>query len=145
MPHKKHPAEEEQAPRSGRPPAHIGGLASQNDLPLGPRIGIEHIVIDGRLVSIRELSVVEKPFGRLLHFEADLTGQRPPILLVAPLSGMRAEILYDMILGLLPRHDVYCLAWKDAADVPLRDGPFGLEDNITYVVEMIRYLGGGPM
>nr|WP_281418148.1 polyhydroxyalkanoate depolymerase [Ancylobacter dichloromethanicus] len=143
VPHKKHSAEEEQAPRSGRPRAHISGLTTQNDLPLGPRIGIEHIVIDGRLVSVRELSVVEKSFGRLLHFEADLTGQRPPILLVAPLSGMRAEILYDMILGLLPWHDVYCLAWKDAADVPAGDGPFRLEDNITYVVETIRYLGAG--
>ncbi|WP_343059957.1 polyhydroxyalkanoate depolymerase [Chelatococcus caeni] len=142
MPHKKYPAEEEQAPRSGRPPAHIGGLASQNDLPPGPSIGIDHMVIDGKPVSIREQGVIEKPFGRLLHFEADLTGRRPPILVVAPLSGMRAEILYDMILGMLPRHDVYCLAWKDAADVSARDGPFGLEDNITYVVEMIRYLGG---
>ncbi len=101
------------------------------------------MVIDGRLVSLRELSVVEKSFGQLLHFEADLTGQRPPILLVAPLSGVRAEVLYDMSLGLLPGHDVYCLAWNDAADVPLSDGPFGLEDNITYVVEMIRYLGAG--
>ena len=101
------------------------------------------MVIDGVVVSVQELSVIERPFGRLLHFQVDLTEQRPPIFLVAPLSGMRAEILYDMILGLLPRHDVYCLAWRDAADVPLGDGPFGLEDNITYVVEMIRYLGGG--
>ncbi|PZW36915.1 poly(3-hydroxybutyrate) depolymerase [Humitalea rosea] len=100
-------------------------------------------MIDGKVVSLRERSVVEKSFGELLHFESDLAGHRPPILLVAPLSGMRAEILYDMILGLLPRHDVHCLAWKDAADVPLSDGAFGLEDNITYVVEMIRYLGAG--
>lgn len=143
VPHKKLFVEKKQASRSGRPRALIGGLTTQNDLPLGPRIGIEHVVIDGRLVSVRELSVIEKSFGRLLHFQADLTGQRPPILLVAPLSGMKAEILYDMILGLLPWHDVYCLAWKDAADVPAANGPFRLEDNITYVVEMIRYLGAG--
>lgn len=143
MPHKKHSAEEEQAPRSDIPRAHISGPTTHSDLPLGPRIGIEHVVIDGRLVSLRELSVVEKSFGQLLHFEVDLTGQRPPILLVAPLSGVKAEILYDMILGLLPWHDVYCLAWKDAADVPAGDGPFRLKDNITYVVETIRYLGAG--
>lgn len=100
-------------------------------------------MIDGTSVSVRELSSIEKPFGRLLHFEADLTGRRPPILIVAPLSGMRAEILYDMILGMLPCHDVHCLAWRDAADVPAGDGPFGLEDNITYILEVIRYLGGG--
>ncbi len=101
------------------------------------------MLIEGRRVSLRERGVVDKSFGQLLHFEADLTAERPPLLLVAPLSGMKAEILYDMILGLLPRHDVYCLAWKDAADVPLADGPFGLEDNISYVTEMIRYLGAG--
>jgi poly(3-hydroxybutyrate) depolymerase len=101
------------------------------------------MVIGKKRVSVRELCIVEKAFGQLLHFETGLTGQRPPLLLVAPLSGVRAEILYDMILGLLPRHEVYCLAWKDAADVPLADGPFGLEYNITHVVEMIRHLGAG--
>jgi poly(3-hydroxybutyrate) depolymerase len=101
------------------------------------------MMIDGRSVGVRERSLISKPFGRLLHFETPLTARRPPILLVEPLSGMAAGILYDMIQGMLPCHDVYCLAWRNAADVPANEGPFGLEDNIAYVVEMIRHLGGG--
>lgn len=143
MLHKRHSTEGKHPTLAGGLQAHDGGPVAQKDFSLSPRIGIEYIVIDGRLVRIREQSVVEKPFGRLLHFEADLPGRRPPILLVAPLSGMRAEILYDMILGMLTDHDVYCLVWRDAADVPAGDGPFRLEDNITYIVEMIRHLGRG--
>lgn len=91
---------------------------------------------------MQESTVVERPFGRLLHFVTDPPGSGPPLLIVAPLSGMKAGILYDMIVSLLARHDVYCLAWRDAGDIPIGDGPFGLEDNITYVVETIRHLGG---
>lgn len=136
MPHEKLPAQEEPAPR----PA---GLAAQGGFAPRPGIGLDHMLIEGRRVSLRERGILDKPFCQLLHFEADLAGARPPLLLVAPLSGMRAEILYDMILGLLPRHDVHCLVWKDAAEVPLAEGPFGLEDNIAHVVEAIRHLGAG--
>lgn len=107
----------------------------------GPTIGINCAVIEGKRVEIREVCIVEKPFSRLLHFASHLASPRPRVLVVAPLSGMGPAILYDMILGLLPWHEVYCLAWKDAADVPADEGPFGLEDNITYIVETIRHLG----
>lgn len=122
--------------------SHHSDLGTSKDLSPGPEIGLDHAEIDGRCIAVRELIVVEKPFGRLLRFAIDLPRSGSPILIVAPLSGMRAGILYDMTLGLLPGHDIYCLAWRDAADVPAKDGPFGLEDNITYVVETIRHLGG---
>lgn len=143
MRQKKYSAEEEYLRRSCCARAHNSALGTSKDVPPGPEIGIDHTEIDGRRIAVRESSVVEKPFGCLLHYAIDLACFRPSLLVVAPLSGMRAGILYDMILGLLSRHDVYCLAWKDAADVPAKDGPFGLEDNIAYVVEMIRHLGGG--
>jgi len=103
-------------------------------------MGRDKAVIGGR--PVREQSVIEKPFGRLVHFEMDDARQKPRVLLVAPLSGMAAPILYDMVLGMLPDHDVHCLIWRDAAEVPVVAGPFGLDDNIAYVVEMLRYLGG---
>lgn len=117
---------------------------AKSDLPPGPSVGIDHAMINGK-VHVRERIVSERPFGRLLHFEITPARPRPPVLLVAPLSGVRAELLYDMIVGMLPCHDVYCLAWRDAADVPAADGPFRLEDNIGYVVEMIRQLAPEPM
>jgi len=135
----------ERAPRPDatcRCTAPFVAVAARDDLLPGPSVGIDRATIDGT-VGVRERSVVEKPFGRLLHFEIDPARPRPTALLVAPLSGVRTGILYDMIVGLLPCHDVYCFAWRDAGDVLAADGPFLLEDNIGYVVEMIRHLGAG--
>ena len=46
-----------------------------------------------------------------------------------------------MVSGLLDHHDVYCLIWKDAGDIPVEEGPFGLEHNIRYVVESLTQTG----
>lgn len=106
-------------------------------------IGINEAVIGGRSAPVREQTLIESPFGRLLHFQMDDSQQKPRVLLVAPLSGMGSSILCDMILGMLPGHDVHCLTWRDAAEIPVEVGPFGLDDNIAYLVEALRHLGGG--
>ena len=106
-------------------------------------IGLNTVVIGGSRVPIRERTLIAKPFGRLLHFETDDGIGKPRTLIVAPLSGMRSEMLYDMILGMLPDHDVHLLSWSDAADVPLECGPFGLDDNIAYLIDALCYLGAG--
>lgn len=51
-------------------------------------------------------------------------------------------MLHDMILGVLPGHEVYCLTWRDAGDVRIDKGPFGLEDNIGYVIDALNGLEG---
>ncbi len=98
-------------------------------------MGIDEVVIGGRSVPVRERTLIEGPFGRLLHFRMDDSQQKPRVLLVAPLSGMGSSILCDMILAMLPGHDVHCLTWSDAAEIPVEAGPFGLDDNIAYLVE----------
>lgn len=95
--------------------------------------------------EVRETVLSEQPFSRLVRVgRAHGAGAAGPrVLLVAPLSGMRQVLLYDMVTGLLPDHDVHVLVWPDAADVPLRDGPFGLDDNIAHVATALRRLGPG--
>jgi poly(3-hydroxybutyrate) depolymerase len=117
--------------------------AAQDDRPSGSEFDISEATIDGRKAHLIEQRLIEWAFGRLLHFSADHIQQRPRVLLAAPLSGVQPTFLYDMILGMSPDHDVYCLTWRDAAEVPIELGSFGLEDNITYLVEALRYLGGG--
>lgn len=123
----------------GTPPAPT---MSESAPPLS-EIGLNTVVIGGSRVSIRERTLIAKPFGRLLHFETDDGIGKPRTLIVAPLSGMRSEMLYDMILGMLPDHDVHLLSWSDAADVPLECGPFGLDDNIAYLIDALCDLGAG--
>ncbi len=105
-------------------------------------IGLDELSSGGGLLRIREEVVVDRPFGRLLHFDLEGNRPRPRVLIVSPLSGMRSGMLHDMIMGILPGHDVYCLTWKDAGDVPVDEGPFGLEDNIGYVIDALNSIEG---
>lgn len=105
-------------------------------------IGVGAAAIDGRLVPVEEQVLIEHPFGRLIRFDAPSGAARDPMLVIAPLSGMRASLLHDLITDLLAEHDVHLLMWRDAAEVPFACGPFGLEDNIADTIEAIRWLGG---
>lgn len=97
---------------------------------------------DGAPLRIREKIVADRPFGRLLHFASKSNQPRPHVLIVSPLSGMRSGMLHDMIVGICPDHEVYCLTWKDAGDVRVDEGPFGLEDNIGYVIDALNSMEG---
>lgn len=101
-------------------------------------IGLDGLSRDGRLLRMQEELVVDRPFGQLLHYGLESSQPRPRVLLVSPLSGMRSGMLHDMIVGTILGHDVYCLTWKDAADVAVGEGPFGLEDNIGYVIDALN-------
>jgi poly(3-hydroxybutyrate) depolymerase len=85
--------------------------------------------------------VDERPFGRLIRFETGARGERPRVLLVAPMSGHYATLLRNTVEVLMQGHDVYVTDWADARDVPVSAGRFGLEDYIAYVMDWIRVLG----
>src|SRR3546814_14063630 len=38
-------------------------------------------------------------------------------------------------------HDVYITDWKNARDVPLSAGPFGLEDYTDYLIRFLQEIG----
>jgi poly(3-hydroxybutyrate) depolymerase len=91
---------------------------------------------------VREEVVVDAPFGRLLRFSAGAEG-RERMLLVAPMAGHGAAQLRETVAGLLPRCDVYVTEWRDARDVPLAAGGFGLDDYIDYLLRFIAEVGTG--
>lgn len=107
-----------------------------------PAFGLWRTRIDGQTVPITEEVLVDKPFGRLLHFKCS-GGERnvPKILIVAPISGHKATILRDTVRELLPDSDVYITDWKDAREVPLKEGKFDLEGYMTYVQDFIHTIG----
>lgn len=109
-----------------------------------PSFGLSSTKINGRPVVVCEEILADKPFGQLLHFKADTGGQPrnvPKVLIVAPNSGYKATILRDTVRELLPDSDVHVIQWKDARDVPLKEGKFDLEDYIDYVQEFIHKVG----
>jgi poly(3-hydroxybutyrate) depolymerase len=110
--------------------------------------GIEEVAVTGRDgaagVGVREQVVAETPFGTLLRFVKDLpAGERrePRVLVVAPMSGHFATLLTHTVRTLLPDHDVYLTDWRNARDVGLEHGPFGLDEFVDHVVEFLQLLG----
>ena len=69
------------------------------------------------------------------------------MLVVAPMSGHYATLLRGTVEALLPHFDVFITDWADARMVPVAVGRFDLDDYVTYLVRMLRFLGqeGGPV
>jgi polyhydroxyalkanoate depolymerase len=107
-----------------------------------PSFGIPKVVIGNREIEVVEEPALVTPFGTLLHFRKDISGDQPRVLVVAPLSGHFATLLRSTVATLLPEHDVYITDWHNARDVPKKAGRFGFED---YTDHLIRFLEGiGP-
>jgi len=106
--------------------------------------GIGTTVVEGRTVAVHEDVVADTPFCTLLRFAKDLPDGAPPqprVLLVAPLSGHFATLLTDTVRTMLPDHDVHITDWRNARDVGLEHGPFGLDELVDHVVEFLQVLG----
>ena len=87
-------------------------------------------------------TVVEKPFGNLIHFAVR---RRAPmarkIMLVAPMSGHYATLLRSTVASLLPDAEVYVTDWHNARDIPVSAGKFDIEDYTLYLVDFMCHLG----
>ncbi|HEX7857934.1 MAG TPA: polyhydroxyalkanoate depolymerase [Sphingobium sp.] len=107
-----------------------------------PPYQIDEILSGNQMVRVREEVVLDLPFGNLLHFAKQGMGTpQPKMLVVAPLSGHFATLLRSTVHTLLRDHDVYITDWKNARDVPMSAGRFGLEDYIDYVIHFLQELG----
>ncbi len=111
-----------------------------------PEWRISSTLVGGERVPVNITVAWERPFCRLLHFERVFA--HPPkrlqqkLLIVAPMSGHYATLLRGTVEAFLPNHDVYITDWADARMVPMREGPFDLDDYIDYVISILHALGG---
>jgi poly(3-hydroxybutyrate) depolymerase len=79
----------------------------------------------------------------LLHFRKETPVHQPRVLLVAPMSGHFATLLRGTVRTMLPEHDVYITDWKNARDVNLRHGGFGVDAFVDHVIRFIEVMGPG--
>jgi len=109
-----------------------------------PPYEIESVLCGNSLEPVREEVVADLPFCELLHFAKDgVQAPQPKLLVVAPLSGHFATLLRSTVQTLLRDHDVYITDWKNARDVPMTEGRFGLDDYTDYVIRFLQQLGPG--
>ncbi|GLR67880.1 esterase [Acidocella aquatica] len=113
-----------------------------NEVFLG-RVIAGHVVHGARVCPVDERILLETPFFSLRRFSFERWTAAPKLLVVVPLSGIRALVLYDMLSGLLPEFDLHALFWADPVNIPAVEGPFGLDDNIAAVLAALRCLGPG--
>jgi poly(3-hydroxybutyrate) depolymerase len=108
-----------------------------------PPFGIDVVSVDGQALEVIEEVADDTPFGTLLHFRKDHAGPHPRVLLVAPMSGHFATLLRNTVQVMLPEHDVYITDWKNARDVPLSEGRFGLDEFVDHIIRFLRVMGPG--
>ncbi|WP_040125648.1 polyhydroxyalkanoate depolymerase [Neorhizobium galegae] len=106
-----------------------------------PEFEITSVTIGNRDVPISVETTLDLPFGRLLHFVADVDTPRPRVLVVAPLSGHFATLLRGTVQTLLKDHDVYVTDWANARDVSTSAGRFGMDDYVDYVIRFLEEIG----
>ncbi|MFW8634090.1 polyhydroxyalkanoate depolymerase [Cribrihabitans pelagius] len=97
---------------------------------------------EGRDHLVDIVTVMEKPFGDLLHFRVSGREEQPrKVLLVAPMSGHYATLLRSTVKSLLVNCEVYVTDWHNARDIPVSAGKFDVEDYTLYLVDFMRELG----
>ncbi|WP_288905249.1 polyhydroxyalkanoate depolymerase [uncultured Sneathiella sp.] len=106
-----------------------------------PAFGLTSTNIDMRTVAVTEEIVHRKTFCQLKHFKRDTTRKDPKLLIVAPMSGHFATLLRGTVETMMPNHDVYITDWRDAANVPVFEGRFDLDDYIDYIIDYLEILG----
>jgi poly(3-hydroxybutyrate) depolymerase len=108
-----------------------------------PAFGIKTVRVGDQDVDVTEAAADTTPFGTLLHFRKEGVAPQPRVLLVAPMSGHFATLLRGTIKAILPDHDLYLTDWKNARDIPVSDGVFGLDEFTDHLIRFMRVLGPG--
>ena len=108
-----------------------------------PSYDIPSVMVGNREVTVTEQAAHVTPFATLLRFKKDTDVKQPKVMVVAPLSGHFATLLRSTVKTLLPENDVYITDWHNTRDVPLSDGPFGMDDYIGHLIQFLEYLGPG--
>ena len=106
-----------------------------------PDYGIRQITTPEGAVGVAEACVHSTPFCDLLRFSREGGENDPHVLLVAPMSGHFATLLRGTIRTLLQDHVVYVTDWRNARDVPLDKGAFGLDEFVQHLIDFLKLIG----
>src|SRR5580658_3892250 len=108
-----------------------------------PPFGIDTVRLGEATVAVGEEVADDTPFGTLLHFRKEAAVRQPRVLLVAPMSGHFATLLRGTVRTMLPEHDVYITDWKNARDVGLAHGRFGVDEFVAHLIRFLEAMGPG--
>jgi poly(3-hydroxybutyrate) depolymerase len=108
-----------------------------------PEFGIASVEIGGQPHAVTQSTVLKRPFGDLVSFRVEGTpGDRPRLLIVAPMSGHYATLLRGTVERMLESAEVFITDWADAKMVPASAGKFDLDDYIDYLIGFAEHVHG---
>jgi polyhydroxyalkanoate depolymerase len=108
-----------------------------------PPYGIRPVLVSGEVTPVVEEVVVSTPFATLLHFTKEVAEPQPKVLLVTALAGHFSTLLRGTVQALVADHDVYVTDWRNARDIGLEHGGWGLDDYIAQVIAFLEFIGPG--
>ena len=106
-----------------------------------PDFGLRSIAASDGVARVFETQVLATRFCTLVRFMREGGESDPQVLLVAPMSGHFATLLRSTIRTLLRDHIVYVTDWRNARDIPLAQGIFGLDDFVQHIIDFLKFLG----
>lgn len=114
-----------------------------------PSFSIYKTRFRGTPVEVRETAIDSNAFCHLLYFKRYAANPAitahmqndPKVLIVTPLSGHFATLMRGTVEAMLPAHNVFITDWVDAKMVPAALGRFNMDDQIAYLMDIIRKLG----
>jgi poly(3-hydroxybutyrate) depolymerase len=114
-----------------------------------PAWNIDAVQVDDRPVAVTRETPWQSPWVKLQLFKRDHAAleaagaamDKPPLLIVAPLSGHFATLLRGTVQTFLTGHDVYVTDWSNARDVPIIEGRFDFDAYIDAIGDILRHIG----
>ena len=99
-------------------------------------LDLDGITINGENIISKEQPVHSDPFFNITHVArthedgSPLDRIDPKVILIIPGSGHQKSLLLDTVRKLIPSSELYIVEQTDAAQIPVSEGSFGLDDNI---------------
>lgn len=108
-----------------------------------PSWGIHTVTMDDGKDHVVEIeTIIERPFGDLIHFSVSDRPEQPrKVLVVAPMSGHYATLLRSTVKSLVENCEVYVTDWHNAREIPVSAGKFDVEDYTLYLADFMREMG----
>ena len=109
---------------------------------------IKSFTLNDSKIIIEEEIIENKTFCNLLKFERYSNNQeivkkfkqQKNLLIIAPLSGHYATLLKDTVEACIKDYNVYITDWKNARDISMTFGNFGLDTYIDYAKDFISII-----
>lgn len=108
-----------------------------------PGYGIDEVQVGGLTIAVEQEEVASTPFATLVHFRKQQEPAGPAVLVLPGLAGHFGSLVRRTICAMLADHDVYVADWRNARDVPLEAGPFGLDEYIEHLIDFLALIGPG--